>query len=44
MVENLPVGTYDRLSVAYGLAFAPGEIGNALAEETNRDIEEAAEA
>ena len=44
MVENLPTDSYDRLSVAYGLAFDPGNIGRAIKEETNHDNVEAAEA
>ena len=44
MVENLPEGSFDRLSVAYGLSFDPAEIGKAIKEETIRNIKETIEA
>jgi len=44
MAENLPDGSYDRLSVAYGLSFELGEIAKVIKEESMLDIVKTAEA
>jgi hypothetical protein len=44
MAENLPDNSYDRLSVAYGLSFEPGEIVKVIKEDSMPDIVKTAEA
>jgi len=43
MAENLPDGSYDRISVAYGLSFNAGQIGKAVMEDAMPGVEKVTE-